>query len=324
MHHRIPHLKISLKINLQLHSPFSSKVINTCHFLGLRGTLWRHRWYLVLKCFLVWVHHRIPHFKISLKVNLQLPSPFSSKVINTWHIFGLTLWRHKWYQVLKSFLVWVHHRIPQHKISLNANFQFPNTFSSKVINPWHFLCRRGTLWRHRWYLVLKCFLVGVHHRIPHKISLKVNLQLIPFSSKVINTWHFLGLRGTLWRHRWYLVLKSFLVWVHHRIPHLKISLKVNLQLPSPFSSKVINTWHFLGLRGTLWRHRWYLVLKCFLVWVHHRIPHHKISLKVNLQLPSPFSSKVINTWHFFWANPVTSQGNLWRHHRIPQVPIFNF
>ena len=200
VHHRIPHLKICFKVNLQLPSPFSSEVINTWH----RGTLWRHRWYLVLKCFLVWVHHRIPHFKISRKVNLQLPSPFSSKVINTWHFFGPTLWRHKWYLVLKSFLVWVHHRIPQHKISLNANFQFPNTFSSKVINPWHFLCRRGTLCRHRWYLVLKCFLVWVHHGIPHlKISLKVNLQPIPFSSIVINTWHFLGLRGTLWRHRWF-------------------------------------------------------------------------------------------------------------------------
>ena len=109
-----------------------------------------------------------------------------------------------------------------HKISLNANFQFLNTFSSKVINPWHFLCHRGTLWRHRGYLVWKLMRVGVHHRIPqHKISLKVNLQPIPFSSKVINTWHFLGLRGTLWRHRWYLVLKSFFVRVHHRISYPK-------------------------------------------------------------------------------------------------------
>ena len=172
--------------------------------------------------------------------------------------------------------VGVHHRIPQHIISLNANFQFLNTFSSKVINPWHFLCRRGTLWRHRWHLVLNSILVWVHHRIPHlTISLKINLKLhSPFSAKVINTCHFLGLRGTLWRHRWYLVLKCFLVWVHHGIPHLKISLKVNLQ-PIPFSSKVINTWHFLGLRGTLWRHRWHLVLKSFFVRVHHRIPYPK-------------------------------------------------
>ena len=276
VHHRIPHLKICFKVNLQLPSPFSSKVINTWHFLGHRGTLWRHRWYLVLKCFLVWVHHRIPHFKISLKVNLQLPSPFSSKVINTWHFFGPTLWRHKWYLVLKCFLVWVYHRIPQHKISLNANFQLLNTFSSKVINPWHFLCHRGTLWRHRGYLDWKLMWVGVHHRIPqHIISLNANFQFLnTFSSQVINTCHFLGLRGTLWRHRWYLVLKCFLVWVHHGIPQLKISLKVNLQ-PIPFSSKVINTWHFLGLRGTLWRHRWYLVLKSFFVRVHHRIPYPK-------------------------------------------------
>ena len=276
VHHRIPHLKICFKVNLQLPSPFSSKVINTWYFLGLRGTLWRHRWYLVLKCFLVWVHHRISHFKMSLKVNLQLPSHFSSKVINTWHFFGPTLWRRKWYLVLKCFLVWVHHRIPQHKISLNANFQFLNTFSSKVINPWHFLCHRGTLWRHRGYLVWKLMRVGVHHRIPqHIISLKANFQFLnTFSSKVINPWHFLCRRGTLWRHRWYLVLKCFLVWVHHGIPHLKISLKVNLQ-PIPFSSKVINTWHFLGLRGTLWCHRWYLVLKSFFVRVHHRIPYPK-------------------------------------------------
>ena len=277
VHHRIPHLKICFKVNLQLPSPFSSKVINTCQFLGLRGPLWRHRWYLVLKCFLVWVHHRIPHFKISRKVNLQLPSPFSSKVINTCQFLGLRgpLWRHRWYLVLKCFLVWVHHRIPHFKISRKVNLQLPSPFSSKVINTWQFLGLRGPLWRHRWYLVLKCFLVWVHHRIPHpKISLKINLQLpSPFSSKVINTWHFLGLRGTLWRHRWYLVLKCFLVWVHHRISHFKMSLKVNLQLPSHFSSKVINTWHFFG--PTLWRHKWYLVLKCFLVWVHHRIPYPK-------------------------------------------------
>ena len=263
VHHRIPHLKISLKVNLQLPSPFSSEVINTWYFLGHRGTLWRHRWYLVLKCFLVWVHHRIPHFKISRKVNLQLPSPFSSKVINTWHFLGLrgTLWRHRWYLVLKCFLVWVHHRIPHFKISLKVNFQLPSPFSSKVINTWHFLGLRGTLWRHRWYLVLKCFLVWVHHRIPqHKISLNVNFQFPnTFSWKVINPWHFLCRNGTLWRHRGYLVLKMLWVGVHHRIPHPKISLKINLQLPSPFSSKVINTWYFLGLRGTLWRHRWYLV-----------------------------------------------------------------
>ena len=30
-----------------------------------------------------------------------------------------------------------------------------------------------------------------------------------------------------------------------RIPHTKISPNANFQLPSPFSSKVINTWHFL-------------------------------------------------------------------------------
>ena len=106
----------------------------------------------------------------------------------------------------------------------------------------------------------------VYHRIPHpKISLNANFQLpSPISSKFINIWHFLGPRGTLWRHRWYQVLKIFLFWVHHRIPHPKISLNANFQLPSPISSKFINIWHFLGPRGTLWRHRWYQVLKMFL------------------------------------------------------------
>ena len=332
VHHRIPQHIISLNANFQFLNTFSSKVINPWHFLCRRGTLWRHRWYLVLNSILVWVHHRIPHLTISLKINLKLHSPFSAKVINTCHFLGLrgTLWRHRWYLVLKCFLVWVHHRIPQHKISLNANFQFPNTFSWKVINPWHFLCRRGTLWRHRGYLVLKMLWVGVHHRIPHpKISLKINLQLpSPFSSKVINTWYFLGLRGTLWRHRWYLVLKCFLVWVHHRISHFKMSLKVNLQLPSHFSSKVINTWHFFG--PTLWRRKWYLVWKLMWVGVHHRIPQHIISLNANFQFLNTFSSKVINPWHF-----LCRRGTLWRHrwylvlnsilvwvhHRIPHLTI---
>ena len=269
--------KIFLTANLQLPSPFSSEVINTWHFLARRRTLWCHRWYLVFKMLLVWVHHRIPRLKICFKVNLQLPSPFSSEVINTWHFLGHrgTLWRHRWYLVLKCFLVWVHHRIPHFKISRKVNLQLPSPFSSKLLT-------LGTFWAsgdhcecHRWYLALfEMFLsLSAPSEFPtSKLVVNANFQFPnTFSSKVINTCHFLGLRGTLWRHRWYLVLKCFLVWVHHGIPHAKISLKVNLQLPSPFSSKVINTWHFLGLRGTLWRHRWYLVL-CFFVRVHHRPP----------------------------------------------------
>ena len=111
--------------------------------------------------------------------------------------------------------------------------------------------------------VLKCFLVLVHHGIPHlKISLKVNLQPIPFSSKVINTWHFLGLRGTLWRHRWYLVLKSFFVRVHHRIPYPKFFSPPICNFLVHFLQKLLTLGTFYASRGTLWRHRWYLVLKC--------------------------------------------------------------
>ena len=188
--------------------------------------------------------------KICLTANLPLPSPFSSEVINTWHFIGRrgTWWRQMGYLVLKLMWVGVHHRIPQHIISLNANFQFLNTFSSKVINPWHFLARRGTLWRHRWYLVLKMLLVWVHHRIPHlNISLKVNLQPpIPFSSKVINTWHFLELRGTLWRDRGYLVLKSFFVCVHHRIPYPKLVSKSICNFLVLFLQKLLTLGIFLG------------------------------------------------------------------------------
>ena len=143
--------------------------------------------------------------------------------------------------------------------------------------------------------------------------------MVPISSKFIDIWHFLGPRGTLWRHRWYQVLKMFLFWVHYRIPHPKISLNANFQLPSPISSKFINIWHFLGPRGTLWRHRWYQVLKMFLFWVYHRIPHHKISLNANFQLPSPISSKFINIWHFLGP-----RGTLWRHRRYQVFKMFLF
>ena len=39
--------------------------------------------------------------------------------------------------------------------------------------------------------------------------------------------------------------------VHHRIPHPQFTRNAKFQLPSPFSSKIINPWHFLGPRGTL-------------------------------------------------------------------------
>ena len=85
-------------------------VIFLSYFLILREKKLEtyQRWGHILKNSRIWLHHCI--------------------FLGRYLLF--TMWRHRRCQVLKIFLILVHHRISQSQISLNTDFQLPSPFSS--------------------------------------------------------------------------------------------------------------------------------------------------------------------------------------------------